>query len=145
MKLYTTMVQEGIRDHYKRFETKVLTLFGIADSMPQINDERVISAMNYIRKESSEKISCREVAEVVHLSPGRFSHLFKNRVGMTFAAYVIYQRIMRAYALMLQGKSITEAALMTGFSSSAHFADVNRRVFGISAGVITRDLMFIKV
>ena len=39
----------------------------------------------------------------------------------------------------------TEAALEAGFSSSAHFADINRRVFGISASTITQDLEFIKV
>ena len=64
---------------------------------------------------------------------------------MTFAAYVIYQRIMYVYAQVLQGKTITMAALGAGFSSSAHFADVNRRVFGISASTITHDLEFIKV
>jgi len=66
-------------------------------------------------------------------------------VGMTFAAYRIYQRIMYVYSRMLRGASITEAALEAGFSSSAHFADVNRRVFGISASAITRDLVFCKV
>lgn len=145
IKLYKDMQQECTGGCYKKFETSVLELLGITDSMHQISDERVVAAMSYIRKESSEKLSCRDVAGAVHLSPGRFSHLFKAQVGMTFAAYVIYQRVMRAYMLILQGKSITEAALMAGFSSSAHFSDVNRRVFGIPAGTITRDLIFIKV
>ena len=145
IKLYKDMQQECTGGCYKKFETSVLELLSITDSMHQISDERVEAAMSYIRKESSEKLSCRDVAGAVHLSPGRFSHLFKAQVGMTFAAYVIYQRVMRAYMLILQGKSITEAALMAGFSSSAHFSDVNRRVFGIPAGTITRDLIFIKV
>ena len=145
IKLYMDMQQDCTGGCYKKFETSVLELLGITDSMHQISDERVVAAMNYIQKKSSEKISCRDVAEKVHLSPGRFSHLFKEQVGMTFAAYVIYQRIIFAYTLIILGKSITEAALTAGFSSSAHFADVNRRVFGISAGVIIRDLAIIKV
>lgn len=64
---------------------------------------------------------------------------------MTFAAYLIYQRIMYVYTQMLRDRSITEAALEAGFSSSAHFADVNRRVFGISASTIVHDLEFTKV
>ena len=64
---------------------------------------------------------------------------------MTFAAYLIYQRIMYVYAQMFRGKTITEAALEAGFSSSAHFADVNRRVFGLAATTITHDLIFTKV
>ena len=64
---------------------------------------------------------------------------------MTFAAYVVYQRLLLAYTHVLRGVSITEAALEAGFSDSAHFADVNRRVFGISATALTRNMTFIKV
>ena len=71
--------------------------------------------------------------------------MFKEQVGMTFASYLIYQRIMYVYTQTLQGKTITEAALEAGFSSSAHFADVNRRVFGLSASTITQNLIFTKV
>ena len=71
--------------------------------------------------------------------------MFKEQVGMTFASYLIYQRVMYVYTKTLQGKTITEAAMEAGFSSSAHFADVNRRVFGLSASTITHDLVFVKV
>ena len=101
--------------------------------------------MEFIRAKSTEKVTCQEVADAVHLSQSRFSHLFREQVGMTFAAYLIYQRILYVYTRMLRGKSITEASLEAGFSSSAHFADVNRRVFGTSISNITRDLTFIKV
>ncbi|MBR5590704.1 MAG: helix-turn-helix transcriptional regulator, partial [Anaerotignum sp.] len=97
------------------------------------------------RREASEKITCRDVAEAVFLSESRFSHLFKEQVGMTFSAYLIYQRIMKVYTQVLDGKSITEAALAAGFSGSSHFADVNRRVFGLSARNITEDMIFKKV
>ena len=101
--------------------------------------------MAYIRARAPEPVSCKEAADAVFLSQGRFSHLFKEQVGMTFAAYLIYQRILYVYAGVLQGKSITAAALDAGFSSSAHFADVNRRVFGTSISSITRDLTFTKL
>ena len=64
---------------------------------------------------------------------------------MTFAAYLIYQRILSVYADVIRGKTVTEAAIEAGFSSSTHFADVNRRVFGISIRNISRDLNYIKV
>lgn len=64
---------------------------------------------------------------------------------MTFAAYLIYQRILFVYTKIIQGTSITEAAIEAGFSSSAHFADVNRRVFGLTASDTIQDLIFVKV
>ena len=101
--------------------------------------------MNYIRKSSNSDMTCKEVADAVFLSEGRFSHLFREQVGMTFAAFLIYQRILNVYANVIRGKTVTEAAIEAGFSSSTHFADVNRRVFGISISNISRDLNYIKV
>ncbi|MBQ2879752.1 MAG: helix-turn-helix domain-containing protein [Anaerotignum sp.] len=58
---------------------------------------------------------------------------------------MIYQRLLSVYTQLLKGKTITEAALEAGFSSPSHFADVNRRIFGLSATNITRNLHFIKI
>ena len=143
VQLYADM--ESASDSYYRFEKTVLSWLGIIGAATNVTDERIQTAMKFIRAKSTEKVTCQDVADAVHLSQGRFSHLFREQVGMTFTAYLIYQRILYVYTQMLQGKSITEAALEAGFSSSAHFADVNRRVFGISASTITRNLDFIKV
>ena len=61
------------------------------------------------------------------------------------AAYLIYQRVMNVYSKLFQGKTVTEAAHEAGFSGSAHFADVNRRLFGLPVREITRDVTFVKV
>ena len=90
-------------------------------------------------------MTCKSVADAVFLSEGRFSHLFKEQVGMSFAAYLIYQRILSVYADVFQGKTVTDASINAGFSSSAHFADVNRRVFGLSISNISKELNYIKV
>jgi len=142
---YTNFENACTSDDYRRFERYVLAQLGFASMSACVRDERILSAMEYIRSMASENLSCKTVADTVCLSQSRFSHLFKEQVGMTFAAYLIYQRIMCVYALLLQGKAITEAALEAGFSSSAHFADVNRRIFGLPASTITCDLVFVKV
>ena len=143
VQLYADM--ESVSDSYFGFEKTVLSWLGIIGAAANVTDERIQTAMKFIRAKSTEKVTCQEVAAAVHLSQSRFSHLFREQVGMTFAAYLIYQRILYVYTRMLRGASITEAALEAGFSSSAHFADVNRRVFGTSASTITHDLEFIKV
>ena len=142
---YTKLENSYTSDGYCRFENYVLEQLGFASISDCVRDERIISAMEYISSMISERLSCKAVANVVCLSQSRFSHLFKEQVGMTFAAYLIYQRIMYVYAQILQGKAITDAALEAGFSSSAHFADVNRRIFGLPASTIIHDLIFVKV
>ena len=64
---------------------------------------------------------------------------------MSFAAYLIYQRVIKTYAEIINGKSITEASINAGFSSSAHFAETNKRLFGLSASTIKRNLKFYKI
>ena len=110
-----------------------------------VMDERVESALKYVRANLQEPLTCSDVAKHVFLSEGRFSHLFKEQVGMTFAAYLIYQRVMKAYVEIINGKSITEAAIEAGFSSSTHFAETSKRLFGLSASTIRKDLFFYKI
>ena len=143
--LYAEFEKDYRANRYKIFEKQFLQQLGITESACSVTDDRIISAMKYVYSTSSEKISCQEVADAVFLSPGRFSHLFKEQAGMTFAAYLVYQRIMYAYKEILGGKTITEAALEAGFSSAAHFADTNRRVFGLSVSSIIQNLQFTKV
>ena len=135
-------IREGDSGDFIRF---CLNQAGIEYAGSRIHDPRILDAIRYIRCNLSEKLTCREVAEAVFLSQSRFSHLFKQQVGMTFAAYLVYQRLMYAYTQILLGKSITEAAISAGFSGSGHFADVNRRVFGLSASHITDNLIFSKM
>lgn len=142
---YLAFEQHPEAGNYRKLEDCLLTFLGITKAPDGITDPRIVSAMEYIHGSLSESLSCKNVAEKVFLSQGRFSHLFRNQVGMTFAAYRIYQRIMYVYAETCRGKSITEAALEAGFSSSSHFADVNRRVFGLSASSITENMVFRKI
>ena len=142
---YLEISQNPTAENYNYFQTKLTSLLGLEATHSSISDNRIETAIEYIRTAISEHSTCKNVADAVFLSESRFSHLFKEQTGMTFASYLIYQRLMFVYAAVVQGLSITDAALDAGFSSSAHFADVNRRVFGISASNITRDLTFIKI
>ena len=110
-----------------------------------LDDERVESALKYVQSNLQEPLTCSDVAKHVFLSEGRFSHLFKEQVGMTFAAYLIYQRVMKTYVEIIDGKSITEAAIEAGFSSSTHFAETSKRLFGLSASTIRKDLVLYKI
>ena len=130
---------------YSKIEMHILKQFGLEALNGSVTDDRIIAAMKYIRKNGNSEMTCKSVADAVFLSESRFSHLFREQVGMTFAAYLIYQRILRVYADVIRGKTVTEAAIEAGFSSSAYFADVNRRVFGISIRNISKELDYIKV
>ena len=130
---------------YREFMKHLCGAVNLNISQETVMDKRIVSALEYIQRNLHEPITCGEVANYVFLSEGRFSHLFKEQVGMTFAAYLIYQRVMRTYTETINGKSITEAAIEAGFSSSTHFAETNKRLFGLSASAIKKELEFYKI
>ena len=144
-KLYSDFEKYNSIENYKIFENYILNHIGISTSDKNIYDERISKAIEYIKLNISEKLLCRDIANKVYLSESRFSHLFKKQIGMTFSSYIIYQRIIRVYTAIIQGKSITEAAINAGFYSSSHFADVNHRIFGLSATDITKNMIFKKI
>lgn len=130
---------------YKSFIKYVYDCIDIKVTEDNIIDKRIECALTYIHSRLHERITCDDVAGHIFLSTGRFSHLFKEQVGMTFSSYLIYQRVMKAYTEIINGKCITEASLDSGFSSSAHFAEINKKLFGLSASVIKKDLDFYKI
>ena len=145
VEVYLAFEKQCNAENYCEFENDVLSHLGFETSICSEIDERIVSSMKYIRSRITEEITCEECAQNALLSQSRFSHLFKEQVGMTFASYVVYQRILYVYYEILRGRFITEAALEAGFCSSSHFADVNRRIFGISASSIIENLEFIRV
>ena len=131
--------------YYRKVVTNVYKCVNMGLFKDIVMDERVESALKYVRTNLQESLTCGDVAKHVFLSEGRFSHLFKEQVGMTFAAYLIYQRVMKTYVEIINGKSITEAAIEAGFSSSTHFAETSKRLFGLSASTIRKDVEFYKI
>ena len=130
---------------YRLFINQISKCINIESPKTIVKNERIIDALKYIQSNLHEPLNCKDVANFVCLSEGRFSHLFKEQMGMTFSAYLIYQRIIKTYTGIINGKSITEASIDAGFSSSSHFASTNKKVFGLSAKTIKKDLHFQKI
>ena len=62
-----------------------------------------------------------------------------GNTGISFAGFLIMARIEKAYEGILLGKNITEASVDAGFYSPAHFASVNKKMFGITASSLVGD------
>jgi len=99
-------------------------------------DPRIASAIERIRARLSSPIALADVAASVHLSPGRFRHLFVAQTGTTFRAYLLWARVGAAVAAGMAGRSWTDAAQEAGFADSAHLARTCRRMIGIAPGML---------
>jgi|GEM_PF-5867041 len=64
-------------------------------------------------------------------SEAHFAREFRRLHGMTPGAFLGAQRLLRSWALMRKGSSMTEAARLTGFSHVAHLSNTVRRIAGL--------------
>jgi AraC family transcriptional regulator len=96
------------------------------------SDPRITAALAWMRQRLASAMRLQEVAAAVHLSPGRFRHLFVAQTGTSFRAWLLWARAEHAIAAARHGMSWTEASLEAGFSDAAHFTRTCRRVFGIA-------------
>jgi AraC-like DNA-binding protein len=93
-------------------------------------DPRVRSAIESLRLESDENISLADLAARAGLSESRFAHLFRHDVGLPMRQYRLTLRMEEAFTQISLGLSLTEAAHAAGFSDSAQFCRICRRMFG---------------
>lgn len=96
------------------------------------SDPRITTALEWMRRRLAGAIRLPDVAAAVHLSPGRFRHLFVAQTGTSFRAWLLWARAEQAIAAATRGLSWTDASLEAGFADAAHFTRTCRRVFGIA-------------
>lgn len=96
------------------------------------NDDLIRKVIVELPAPLPEPITVSHLAKRAGLSVSRFQHRFRAHVGMAVRPYLRWRRMLLASSLVLQGSSITDAALEAGFSDAAHFSNTLRRHFGIS-------------
>ncbi len=87
----------------------------------------------------------KHLAACVHLSPGRFRHLFRSELGMSVQSYLRWRRLYTALRATSYGVSLTEAAHTAGFADSAHLTRVCRATFGIPPSLIFKNSHAVQV
>jgi AraC-like DNA-binding protein len=101
-------------------------------------DARVGKVIASIGDSQDLRLSLEAAAEMVHLSPGRFAHLFKEEVGLPFRRYMLWRKVTRAMLSMGRERTLAAAAQHGDFSDAAHLTRTFRDMFGIPPSVLMR-------
>lgn len=104
----------------------------------RLPDPRIQRIIDFAAAHIEEPLSLAGASAGVHLSPSRLRHLFVEQTGLAFKTYLLWLRLVSAVTAYSEGKSLTEAAHMAGFSDSAHFSRIFKRTFGLPATTLTR-------
>lgn len=90
-------------------------------------------AREHIEQHYAAKLTLVQVAQVAHLSPSRLGHLFREKLGTRFVAYLNNVRLDKTlFLLENSGLAIAEAAYQAGFTSLSHFNHLFKRRFGVA-------------
>ena len=93
----------------------------------------VEKAENYIEMNFSEDISMEGMAEKLHVHPSHLMRVFKKEKGITISQYRNLRRIKEAKELIrFSNLSMTEIAIMVGFSNSQYFSKFFKEVEGVT-------------
>jgi AraC-like DNA-binding protein len=91
---------------------------------------RVQTVIDFMSANLHRKVGLSELAEMVHLSRSRFSHLFKLQTGLSPGDYLIRLRIKKAHELLItRFESIKEIMGMVGYSNRGNFIRHFKRYF----------------
>jgi AraC-like DNA-binding protein len=105
-------------------------------------DERVTRVLKAIRESDEMKMPLEAAAALVHLSPGRFAHLFKEQVGLPFRRYILWRKLARAMLAIGRERTLAAAAHASDFADAAHLTRTFYQMFGIPPSVMMRGEFF---
>ncbi len=105
-------------------------------------DERVSKVLKAIRESDDMRMSLDEAAALVHLSPGRFAHLFAEQVGLPFRRYILWRKLARAMLAIGRERNLAAAAQAADFADAAHLTRTFNQMFGIPPSVMMRGEFF---
>jgi AraC-like DNA-binding protein len=88
------------------------------------------------------EVTLSELARLCDISRFQLVRAFKRDFGITPHAYLIQARANMARRLILRGKSLSAAAVQTGFADQSHLNRVFLRQFGVTPGSLRRAISF---
>ena len=86
----------------------------------------------YVETHYAEAISAEKLGRLFYVSSSTVSHLFKEKMGVSFYCYVTQRRLIAAKSLIEKGLLLENVAAQTGFSDYSGFFRAFKREYGIS-------------
>lgn len=100
---------------------------------------KIEKSIDFIAKNYNQKITLQDLADNANSSPTYFEFLFKKTIGKSPINYLLFFRLQKAKELILDGHSISSAALHVGFSDVFYFSKYFKKVEGISPSLFLKN------
>ena len=131
----------AIADLYRKSLVKLLAVHLIANyaqadfkqdgDLEFQTDTKLSPILKYIHSHLDRDLKISELAQRSRLSQSHFCRVFKKAIGLSPYRYILYQRIAKAKALLIETDlSLTDISFNCGFYDQSHFILQFRRFTG---------------
>lgn len=83
--------------------------------------------LNYILDNITEELPLEELAALANLSCSQYKQKFKKQLGISPRHFINQQKIEHSKLLLLEGMSVTDIAMLLGFTTSSYFSTVFKK------------------
>lgn len=101
-------------------------------SKSEVRSDYIKQVKDYVKAFYMQDISVENIAKSINLDRRYLSRIFKQRTGMTIQDYIINKRIKVSQTYLLQGYSVEEVAIMSGYLDVSNFSRIFKRRTGVS-------------
>jgi len=104
-------------------------------------DQRVQHVVSFIRNNYQRKLTLRELADTVNLSPWWLCHLFKADTGTSPERFLAQVRLEEAKTMLENSfLSVKEVMTAVGMSDAGHFSRSFKAAYGVTPANCRGDL-----
>jgi len=101
---------------------------------PLTSQNSILSILSYINENLCKEMTLDSIAKDFSIDRYYLCHLFKKQTGTTLYQYILMKKITVAQQHLLEGRTVTEACLLSGFNDYTNFIRSFKNVTGISPG-----------
>ena len=110
-------------------------------SVPQKNQDRILTMLAFIQENYSEKLTLEDIADSAAVSTRECLRCFRDSIHQSPMEYLIEYRVQMAKKLLeTTGLSITDIALRCGFNSNSYFTKIFHRSCGKTPNAYRKEL-----
>lgn len=142
------LFRNGIQEAERRLDGWEAAVIGntmlLLTQIKRATDERSVRVMKaetpelldritaFIETNYSTRFTIEDVSRQLYVSNSSISHLFKEKMGVSFYRYVTQRRLIAAKPLIEQGAALEDVCRRVGFSDYSGFYRAFKQEYGIS-------------
>ena len=113
--------------------SQLFTLAGALFKDEQRTTNRHVKTVkDYVKSSYMNDIKVEKIADSLYLNRRYLSRIFKESEGVSIKEFILAVRMKEAKRLLISGKSVADAAILSGYSDQSNFSKTYKRFFGIS-------------